>query len=494
MPDTPTNSGQETNDSFQLGGFLKKNETAKGPGTQEQTAESGGEMADNGGEAGGNGGEAGKQFFFEGDATEAGFIFILKATFKTFFKKFWVFLGVSILNILLVGGVMLAMMPLMFMLMMSGNSTALMVIPIIIPILLGLISFFFYGTIANQAHSAYNDLGIKVLASFRQGVRLTGRAIALVFRIFIFSGMWMFFVLMLISAVVYAVLGGLGPSLMGNIAGAVKDNLNIENLNFNMPEINFGFNGVLLAQGGLIDPVATSRIAVAEGGGVNSGQMFFVVASFILAAAGLAITVLALIRMVYASMAFPILFASPEHSSKEVLHRSREITRKKWWLIVCFMTVFPLITGFPAAITQLLGAFVFAVDANFALASNIVAAITLLFAYPLTVIFYQILAQELANPEHRVKLHGGILAVTLLIFLSPLIAAAVSYAVIGGMIQGNSSLLEGYIKSYKPPQFEESDFSLTDAAKLLEEEEGGAVFGTDDESDPVPAKPKVKRN
>ncbi len=464
-----------------------------------------------------------KKFFFAGDELQTGFIYILKATFKTFFKKFWVFLGVALLNILLVGGAMFAMVPLMFMLMMSGDSTFVMIIPLLVPVLLGLVSFFFYGTIANQAHSAYNDLNIKARQSFGRTVRLTGKAIVLALRIFVYSGLWLIIVLMLIFAVMNTFFSGMGSAVMGNLTAIAEDNEIIAQV---QPLMELVTPAETVSQAEVVTPLETDVPAVSmedSSVGFLSGEdqssiteqpigilgatsltsknaadsinvMFLLIANFAIGVAVFIIVIIAMIRMIYASMAFPILMASPEHSAQEVLDRSREITKKKWWLIVCFMTIFPLIIALPGVVLNLLNVFVFRGDATFSLVSTIIGALVVLLAYPLTVTFYQILAQELANPERRLKLNGGLLLLTLLIFFSPLLLAAGSVFLLGNMMSGESSLMNSFINKYQPPAMEETDFSITDSSKIdFDGSQESVDSNPDADTSATPTKPKVKR-
>ena len=430
-----------------------------------------------------------KKFFFAGDELQIGLVFILKATFKTFFKKFWVFMGVALLNILLVGGVMFAMVPLMFMLMMSGDRTFVMIIPFLMPVLLGLVSFFFFGTIANQAHSAYNDLGIKARQSFRQTVRLTGRAIVLALRIFVYSGLWLIVALMLLMAVLTTVMMGMGTSLMGNFdfnPTEIWDSFQ----SAEVVETAYAADNYLIAQGGLIEN-APSRILVQAESGPSQRNIIMAFAGFVIPVLMLIIFIIAMYRLVYTSLAFPILMASPEHSAKEVLNRSREITKKKWWLIVCFMTIFPLIIALPGVVLNVLNAFVFRGDSTFSLVSAIIGALLVLLAYPLTVTFYQILAQELANPERRLKLHIGLLLLTILIFLSPVLLTVGSVYLMSNLMNGGNPIMDSFTNRYQPTNIEEVDFSLTDSSKI--DFSGANKSASDDEITETPTRPKVKR-
>lgn len=292
---------------------------------------------------------------------EIGFLYMLKSAFAVFSKKIWLFIGLSILNIAILAGLWIIGLPLILLLAFQIG-TWLFVLVGLLALATLLLSWFFYGTIANQAAAAVQNLQTTVKASFLSTLKNTGKAINLTWKIFVYSGLWLIVVIMLLFA---------------------------------------GVNSFLLFSG------------------IGNSQSVVMILNFVLGAGGLFFIILAIIRLVRTIMAFPILMASPEIPAREALTRCKEITKKRWWLVFLFFTTFSLILGLVPLVINAAAA-VIPNSGFLGLISLIISVIIALISYPLTASFFQVFAYNLANPARQIVLKPALIAVAIV-----LIAASV---------------------------------------------------------------------
>ena len=73
--------------------------------------------------------------------------------------------------------------------------------------------------------------------------------------------------------------------------------------------------------------------------------MIFMVGNLVLGFLAFVVLIVALIRSVWASLAFPVLFANPGMTAKEALSTSISATMGKWWVIVIYSIALTIFIG-----------------------------------------------------------------------------------------------------------------------------------------------------
>jgi hypothetical protein len=286
-----------------------------------------------------------------------GFMKIVKDSLGVLRKKLFTFLGLTLLMVIIIGAGYVFILPLIFISALAMGPVVMIAGTVVFGLIQGMFLFLFYGAIAGQAASAIHDNQVKVGESLNTAFKNIGKAIALTFRIFLYSGLWVIFAVLVLFA--------LSPMLF------------------------------------------------------QSTPMVLIIGNFVLGAVGLISILVASIRAIRTTMAFPLLMADPEISAKEALDESLRITKGKWWLVYCFLTVFPVLIGLVPLVINVLGAVTGVAIIN--TVAVIASAIFGILSYSLTVTFFQVLANSLGDSSKQVKLHIGVIISAILIFLAPLI-------------------------------------------------------------------------
>lgn len=353
-------------------------------------------------------------------APEQGFIFLVKQSFGVFIKKIWVFLGLALLNIVILAVLYLVLLPVLMSSMMNMGMWALLATPLIFGLLQAFLMYLFYGTIANQAFNAYNGISVTLMESLSGIFKITGRAINLGFKIFIYSGIWLVIVFLILSAVSTTVLSGMGG-------------------NYGALDTAYAADSNLIAQSGLI---GTTYEPTRMGGEAPGGfrNLILTISQFVFGLGGLLVIIIAMVRFVRTSMAFPILMGNPEASAKEALDESIRLTKGKWWLVVCFGFVFTFLLALIPVLVQINAVLMGSQSGIINIVILIVSLLFGLLSFPLVTAFYQVFAIELSNEARTLKLHAGMIVLTVLIFLSPYIIAFAApfllFSIIGSGLSG----------------------------------------------------------
>lgn len=289
---------------------------------------------------------------------EVGLINIIKGTFAIVKKKLFLFLGLSILNFIILGVLIFIALPIILVSTLKIGTVGIFLEMFVFALVILLLNFLFYGAIASQAVAAMHGLSVALGQSFSTTYKNTLKAINLVWKIFVYSRIWLLVFILLLYPVAHMLLASLGGTA-------------------------------------------------------------FMIINFILGLAGLLCIVFALIRFLRATMAFPTLMARPELSAKEVFKQSIEMTKGKWWLIFSFVTIFTFLIAFiPVAINL---AALFTGMGSIKILSFLATAIFGILSYSMTVSFAQVLADNLSDKHKTTKLHTGVLVGAILIFLTPII-------------------------------------------------------------------------
>lgn len=335
-----------------------------------------------------------------------GFIYFVKTVLGAVFKKPLLFFGLTILFFVVMGVLAVVSALLMGLSLMLGPIVSGFLF-IFVAVLFVFMAFLFNGTIANQATSVFLGTGVSLGDSFKATARNFFKAIALTWKIFVFSGIWVIFLVLAGFALSNTVLGGMGPR-------------------FSFVDSAFQYIAevpVTFAQGGsgLVGKASPTQLVEATGGGGSSRGLILTIVNFGLGFLVFLMIFVALIRMIYASLAFPILFARPEISAKEALDYSKVATKKKWWLIVSYLIVFSFLLGLIPAVVGVLGELM-----DLTTVAVIISGIFSVFTFPLMAMFWQVLALELGNSAHVYRASGWLIALTVLLFLLPGIVGSVA--------------------------------------------------------------------
>lgn len=330
-------------------------------------------------------------------------------------------IGLSLLNIAVIGLIAASIAFSAFLALFMGQ---LVLLAVIVEIIIGaLLSWLFFGAIGNQAAAVVYGLPTRLGQSFSSTWKNTGKAIGLAFRIFIYSGAWMIFIVLLLYPIVNTVLG----------AGAEYQYMSVLHA-----------DPVLLAQGFISNDTPGRIMELPYQQGPSLRGTVLTIINFALALAGLITIIIATIRSVRTTMAFPTLLAHPEMSAKEALEHSKEITKKRWWLTFSYLTVFSFIlTGIPLLL-NLAAAF-----EPLAFLKGLTGIITLVLgviSLPLMACFLQVFSFELGNPLKTVRLHWMMIILAILSILAPpAVSFATAYMNAASMVKNFSSGKQSYI-------------------------------------------------
>ncbi len=289
---------------------------------------------------------------------EQGLLEIIKGTLLVVKKKLGLFLGVTILNFLIVIAIMVFAIPAIWAASSGGMATMFLMI-VLIGLSLMLISYLFYGSMSNQAAAAIRGLPTRFGESVSSTFKNTGRIIYLLFKIFIYSRIWLMFVILILFALI-------------------------------------GMFGALLG-----------------------GPVLVMILSFILGLSAPVIIIYSMVRSLRACLAVPVLMADPELTAQESLEKSLELTDHKWWLVFSFLTVFGfLMTAFPTLLT-FLG--LLTKSTVIVGVANIITVIFGILSYAISLSFFQVLVDRLDDAGRIIKLHVGVLIGAIVVLLLPVI-------------------------------------------------------------------------
>jgi MFS family permease len=297
------------------------------------------------------------------ETEKGGFHHLVQSSFGILWKKKFSFLLLSIVNILVIAAIQILGIPLLFIAVLTMGKYAMMAIMVLIYGLAALISYFFAGTIASLASAAYAGQSAKIGESLSLSVKKTGKAISLFFRVIFYSGIWL--------ALVIAALFALLPLITGYL--------------------NLG----------------------------TSEPFTLFIVNIVLGAAAAVISIVASIRLVYASIAFPKLMSQEFVSAKDAIEYSKTYTKGKWWMIVSSITCFSLLLGMLTLLINITTKMM--PDAVPGIVILVIEILTALLAYPLMLIFMQVLMHELGSPARYYRANPWLVTLTLLIYLTPAI-------------------------------------------------------------------------
>jgi hypothetical protein len=155
------------------------------------------------------------------------------------------------------------------------------------------------------------------------------------------------------------------------------------------------------------------------------GGFIAVVSGFAIGAASVIIMIVGSIRMVRMTLAFPKLMSDEYVSSKDAYEYSKTYTKDKWWMIISSMAAFSLLLGLVPLLFNIAGTYTgIKLIAQVAVWINLLAGII---AFPLTIIFMQVLMHELGNPSYFYRANPWLVTLTVLIQLTPFIVFAVLF-------------------------------------------------------------------
>ncbi|GEM_PF-6759212 len=285
------------------------------------------------------------------------FFDIVKKTLAIFKKRAGTFIVLALLNIIIIVAfyVLSTVFILGLIFKIGFVGFALLALPALLAVF---ISWIFYGTISNQAAATLYGLTTRLGESFSLSFKNIGKALLLSFRIFIFTGAWTIIIIPVLTTIVNASLSSLG-----------------------------GF--------------------------------FLVILNFGIAGASIVIIIISIIRSIYATMAFPVLTAQPQTSTKEALAHSKKISKGKWWTIWLNLTAFTFLTSIIPIILNLISA-IFG-NGTFTLITLIITGIISLIAYPLTACFFQVFLGELSNESIKFRIDPTVIVLTISVIALPLI-------------------------------------------------------------------------
>lgn len=327
-----------------------------------------------------------------GNSTQ-GFFSVFKDTFKVIGEKFFVFIGLSLLNVVIVGAAIVVGVPIIFTLAFQAGFAVAPIAMVLFVLLLMLLSYLFYGTLSHQAAATVHEVAAPIGQSVSVTFQSTGKAINLAWKTFIYSGLW----LILLLLILFPLVNSLAYTL-GNAAGIVM-----------------------------------------------------VIANFVLGLGGLVCCLIASIRFVRAILAFPILMANHDLKAQEALDQSVQLTKGKWWMMFSFITVFTFLLGLiPMAVN--IAAAMTKINA-LSIVALVIGAVFAILSYAMNVSFFQVLAEKLSNATITMKLHPGVLIGALLIFLAPIILS-VALPLLGIMaLQSQFSASDSFSPSTSPNSF-----------------------------------------
>lgn len=338
-------------------------------------------------------------------AEKDGLVRLVKGSLMLFWRVKWrllkAFLMAIFFGILVVGGLLIIGA-------LSKSSMVMTVLIGVSGVALVILSLMYYGAVQRQAFLAYTGGVVeeRVWKSCKIAVGLTFRAIYLALKIFLYSGAWAMLLVLICFIVMNTTLsagyfGGANliaakvrpvESSQTTIGGGKVDTANAAD--------SAGQSGGSFVQGNgeggsgfLSGSESESLISSVTGGQTSDRATILIIGNFVLAGLGLLTIIIALIRSVWASLAFPFLFANPEISAGEALDLSVKVTKGKWWLIVVYSLAFSIalsiISGVMNFLVLLMGQSIFAI-----LMLVVMAVVALAFAM-LQLIFKQIFAIEL---------------------------------------------------------------------------------------------------
>lgn len=127
------------------------------------------------------------------------FFQMVKMSLDVFKKRLGAFIGLSFLNIAILGAIIVFIYPIIIIQIfrMGTAGIFLLVIPFLLTMIL---NWLFFGVISNQAAGVLSEQNPKLGESLSLTFKTTGKAINLAFKIFIYSGAWIAILIPLLSA------------------------------------------------------------------------------------------------------------------------------------------------------------------------------------------------------------------------------------------------------------------------------------------------------
>jgi hypothetical protein len=348
------------------------------------------------------------------DSRTGSFSRVVKVSFSIVKQKFWIFILLSILNILAAGALVfvsiLASAIALFSLGFYG-----LAVPFVFYAIIALLSYFFAGTFANQASAAYWNKTVKAGESFSSAAKKTMKAIGLFFRVLFYSGAWIMIIISII----------------------------------------FVFQNTAISMTGLEGPQI---------------DLILMITNIVLGIVALFVSIIVIRRTVFAMLAFPKLMSEDFISSTEALDYSKRYTKGKWWLIVSYTICFSFMIALPGVAAYLAAGLT--QNSIMGTISSVITGLTALLAYPIEIVFLQVLMHELGSPAKTYRANPWLVILTILIQLSPVIilggTAAVGLIMNPQLIKDNFSKFQNQIQLMQSGSSQESQESIFNVSRTEE--------------------------
>lgn len=343
---------------------------------------------------------------------QIGFATVVNGSFRIFWqikkhlaKVFFITVGLLLLVTIVLG-------------LIGFTVHSLIVLPILLTVgwvAFMIIGMMYYGAIERQAFIAINEGPIEtVWTSCVNALKLFWRAIYLSLKIFVYSGIWIVFLALIGFAVAATVLSAGNYGDANLIATKVRSINVTQAADSGGPAIGAsdqtktisgatgGQNSVQPSNGFISSGESEGLIAPTSEAKTSYRQMTLTLINYSLGALGLIAIIAAMIRLVWASLAFPFLFGTPGISAKEALDTSVMATKGKWWLVVLYSIGFSMLLAVLTNLMSFTGvAFGRTLVGLILLVPMIIATVA---AAMLQLVFKQFLAVELKTRGDQYKL------------------------------------------------------------------------------------------